>query len=193
MGDAWYSCSTSYQACTGCIYPRGHSPPPEFPVRPGRLQGMGSFTWVRGVVLGKVVYRVPPSSFLFTLSEVLQACSIKEPILFMLSFPSASFRLCGAVLDLAICEVSYKVYVNGVSCSGLRGRAALAGATGSTYIICSSRLSLSKRREISKRIWLIWFSDTKCATLTGHTAAAPNRTIRNGVWVRSQLWQSQRY
>ena len=65
--------------------------------------------------------RGSPSSFLITLSEVLQACSIKEPILFMLSFPSASFRLGDAVLDLASCEVSYKVYVNGVSRSGLRG------------------------------------------------------------------------
>ena len=52
----------------------------------------------------------------------------------MLSFPSASFRLGGAVLDLASCEVSYKVYVNGVICSGLRGRAAQEGATGSTEL-----------------------------------------------------------
>ena len=52
----------------------------------------------------------------------------------MLSFPSASFRLGGAVLDLASCEVSYKVYVNGVICSGLRGRAAQEGATGSTKL-----------------------------------------------------------
>ena len=52
----------------------------------------------------------------------------------MLSFPPASFHLGGAVLNLAICEVSYMVYVNGVSCSGLRGRAALKGATGSTEL-----------------------------------------------------------
>ena len=56
----------------------------------------------------------------------------------MLSFPSASFRLGGAVLDLASCEVSYKVYVNGVICSGLCGRAAPEGATGSTELFLLS-------------------------------------------------------
>ena len=83
---------------------------------------------------GECCIASPPSSFLITLSEVLQACSIKEPILFMLSFPSATCRLVGAVLDLASCEVSYKVYVNGVICSALCGRAAQEGATGSTKL-----------------------------------------------------------
>ena len=95
---------------------------------------MGSFTWARGVVLGNVVKRVPPSSFLITLSEVLQACSIKESKLFMLSFPSASFHLSDEALDLANCEVSYKVYVCGVICSGLCDRAAQDEATGSTEL-----------------------------------------------------------
>ena len=73
-------------------------------------------------------------TFLITRPEILQACSIKESKLFMFSFPSASFRLGDKVLDLASCEVSYKVYVNGVICSGLCGRAAQEGATGSTKL-----------------------------------------------------------
>ena len=64
----------------------------------------------------------------------MQACSIKESKLFMLSFPSASFRLGYKVLDLANCEVFYKVYVSGVICSGFCGRAAQEGATGSTEL-----------------------------------------------------------
>ena len=52
----------------------------------------------------------------------------------MLSFPSASFRLGDEALDLANCEVSYKVYVCGVICSGLCDRAAQDEATGSTEL-----------------------------------------------------------
>ena len=37
----------------------------------------------------------------------------------MVSFPPASCLLGDAVLDLASCEVSYKVHVYGVNCSGL--------------------------------------------------------------------------
>ena len=65
-----------------------------------------------------------PATFLISQPRVVQARSIKEARLLMFSFPPAGSHLGGNGISLAGCEVSYKVYVKGVICSGLCGRAA---------------------------------------------------------------------